>query len=66
MIKTTAFIITAFMIAMVYGERAKASDLYPVCSDVAHEIQESWQRGELTRSEAEKIIESCLAWEDKQ
>ena len=67
MIKTTSFIVTAFMIGMVYGARAaENSGHYPICSQVAHEVQESWQRGELTRSEAMQVIDSCLAWEDKQ
>ena len=66
MIKTTAFIITSFMIGMVYGARAQTTQHYPICSDVAHEVQGSWQRGEITRAEVEHIIDSCLAWEDKQ
>lgn len=66
MIKTTAFIITAFMIGMVYGARAQSNSSYPVCSPVAEVVQRSWQRGELTRAEAEEIIDSCIAWEDKQ
>ena len=66
MIRTTAFVITAFMIGMVYGARAQTNSDYPICSPIADVVQESWQRGELTRSEAEHIIDSCLEWEDAQ
>ena len=65
MIKTTAFTITAFMIGMVYGARAQTNSYYPICTPVAQEIQESWQRGEITRAEAEEIIEACLRWESR-
>ena len=71
---TTTIVFTLFTSAVVflYGSNAdarqvnKQGDHYPTCSPIANVIQESWQRGEITRAEAEEIIESCLAWEDKQ
>lgn len=38
--------------------------LYPMCTPVAHEIQEAWIRGEVTRREADQIIRNCLKWEE--
>lgn len=68
MTKYITFILTSAAIVFLYGSKADAqpNHHYPLCSPVAHEVQGSWQRGEITRSEAEDIIESCLAWEDKQ
>ena len=65
---TVVFTFIACAVAVLYAPAHSASrgDHYPICSKVAHEIQESWQRGEISEREARKIIESCLAWEDKQ
>ena len=38
---------------------------YPICSPVAHEVQEAWQRGQLSERSARALIERCLAWEDR-
>ena len=70
---TTTILFTLFTSAVVflYGSDSDArefseySNHYPICSPIAHVIQESWLQGELTRAEAEEIIESCLAWEDR-
>ena len=52
-------------VAFLYGEaRAGERYYYPVCSPVAHEVQVSFQAGELTEREARQIIEACLQWED--
>ena len=67
---TIAFTLLTAAVVFLYGSDSNArglnNDHYPNCSPVAHEVQGSWRRGEITRAEAEQIIDSCLAWEDKQ
>ena len=63
---TITFTLLTAAIVFLFGSDSNARGLYPICSPVAHEVQESWQRGEITRAEAEQLIDSCIAWEDKQ
>ena len=67
---TVLFTFVACVVAVLYapaGHTRGTGHHYPICSGVAHQVQESWQLGELTRAEAEEeIIDSCIAWEDKQ
>ena len=43
---------------------AKSSD-YPHCSEIAHEVQRAWQNSEIREDVARRIIERCLAAEDR-
>ena len=65
---TVLFTFIACVVAVLYApaHSSPRANHYPICSGVAHEIQESWQRGEISRVEAEEIIETCLEWEDRQ
>jgi len=65
---TVLFTFTACAVAVLFAPSGRAYNTghYPICSSVAHEVQVSWQRGELSEREARKIIEDCLDWEDRQ
>jgi len=58
---TVLFTFIACVVAVLYAPTGHTAS---ICSEVAHEIQESWQRGELSEREARKIIEDCLRWEE--
>lgn len=67
---TILFTLITSAVVFLYGSDSDAreyngySNHYPICSPIAHEVQKSWLRGEITRSEAEHLIEACLEWED--
>ena len=60
---TVLFTLIACAVAVVYAPSGHTSS---ICKEAAHEIQESRQRGELTRKQAEHLIKSCLRWEARQ
>ena len=38
---------------------------YPHCSPIAHEIQRAWHNSEIREDVARRLIERCLAAEDR-
>ena len=65
---TVLFTFIACVVAVLYApaQSSPRTDHYPICSGLAHKVQESWQLGVLSRAGAEEIIEACLDWEDRQ
>ena len=63
---TVLFTFITGAVAFLYApaQSSPRRDHYPICSPVAHEVQVSWQQGEISRAEAEEIIDACLDWED--
>lgn len=64
---TVLFTFIAGAVAVLYAPapgHTRNTGHYPICSSVAHEVQVSWQQGEISRAEAEEIIDACLDWED--
>lgn len=67
MIKQLAYGIwmTGFIFTMSPNAWTQSRNYYPHCSPIAHEIQQAWRRGEISREHAGRLIQSCLAAEER-